>query len=154
MKLQMDNMDRRILRLLQVDSSKSVQEIGDIIGLSGSACHRRIKAMEDIGLIEGYRASVSSKKLGFQMMFFIQVSLSSQGEDSINAFEKAIANVPEVLSCYLMAGHSDFLLQVICRDQEDFERLHKMLITRLPGVSQVHSNLCIRTLKEGTGLPI
>ncbi len=154
MKIPIDNIDRKILRLLQVDSNRSVQELGDEVGLSSSACHRRIKSMEESGLIENYRAVLNSRKLGFQMMFFIQVSLYSQGEESIKAFEKAVANVPEVLECYLMAGNSDFLLQVICRDQEDFERLHKMLITRLPGVSQVHSNLRIRTLKEGGKLPV
>ncbi len=154
MKLQIDNIDRKILRLLQIDSRKSVQEIGDNVGLSSSACHRRIKALEDSGIIEKYRAVLNARKLGFQMKFFIQISLISQGEEALIAFEKAVQNVPEVLECFLMAGNSDFLLQVICRDQEDFERLHKMLLTRLPSVAQVQSNLCIRALKEGGSLPV
>ncbi len=154
MKLQIDNIDRKILREIQINSNISVHELGEKIGLSGSACHRRIKTMEEQGLIKNYKAVLDSRKLGFQMMFFIQISLTSQSEEALKKFEKAIANVPEVLSCYLMAGHADFLLQLICRDQEDFERLHKMLITRLPGVSQIHSNLRIRTLKEGDILPV
>ncbi len=152
--MHIDNIDRKILRLLQIDSQRSIHELGEEVGLSSSACHRRLKLMEEQGLIKGYRAVLNAKKLGFQMMFFIQVSLFSQSEEALADFEKAIINVPEVLSCYLMAGHSDFLLQVVCQDQEDFERLHKMLLSRLPGISQLHSNLRIRTLKEGSGLPI
>ncbi len=152
--MHIDNIDRKILRLLQIDSQRSIHELGEEVGLSSSACHRRLKLLEEQGLIKGYRAVLNAKKLGFQMMFFIQVSLFSQSEEALADFEKAIINVPEVLSCYLMAGHSDFLLQVVCQDQEDFERLHKMLLSRLPGISQLHSNLRIRTLKEGSGLPI
>ncbi len=149
-----DNIDRKILRVVQKDSTKSVSEIGSEIGLSGSACHRRLKTMEGKGLICKYKAILNAKKLGFQIMLFIQVSLKSQSEESLVAFEKAVQNVPEILDCYLMAGDSDFLLRVVCRDQEDFERLHRRLISRLPGVNQLHTNMSIRTLKEDSNLPI
>jgi len=152
--MQIDNIDRKLLRVLQIDSRKSVQELGEEVGLSGSACHRRIKVMEDAGLIDRYKAVVNNKKLGFQIMFFIQVSLSSQSEESLVEFEKAVLNIPEVLDCYLMAGDFDFLLRVVCRDHEDFERLHRRLISRLPGVSQLHTNMCIRTLKANSSIPV
>ncbi len=152
--LQIDNIDRKLLRVIQKDSRKSVQELGVEVGLSGSACHRRLKAMEDHGLICKYKAILNAKKLGFQIMLFIQVSLSSQSEEALIAFEKAVLNVPEILECYLMAGNSDFLLRVVCRDQEDFERLHRRLLSRLPGVSQLHTNMSIRTLKADSGLPV
>jgi len=152
--MQIDNIDRKLLRVLQIDSRKSVQELGEEVGLSGSACHRRIKVMEEAGLIDCYKAIINNKKLGFQIMFFIQVSLSSQSEEALVEFEKAVLNVPEVLDCYLMAGDFDFLLRVVCRDHEDFERLHRRLISRLPGVSQLHTNMCIRTLKANSSIPV
>lgn len=152
--LQIDNIDKRLLRVIQIDSKKSVQELGNEVGLSGSACHRRLKAMEDQGLIDRYKAVLNAKKVGFQIMLFIQVSLSSQSETALLAFEKAVMNVPEILDCYLMAGDSDFLIRVVCRDQEDFERLHRRLISRLPNVSRLHTNMCIRTLKSDSIIPV
>lgn len=154
MMLQLDVIDRKLLRALQTDSRKSVQELGDIAGLSASACHRRLKALEERGLIDGYRAVLNASKLGFSMMFFIEVSLSSQSEPALDAFESAVRDVPEILECHLMAGQSDYILRVVCRDHEDFERLHRRLIARLPGVARVHSNMSIRTVKIRSGLPV
>jgi len=131
-----------------------VQELGEAVGLSASACHRRLKALEAAGLVEGYRAVLNAERLGFSMMFFIEVSLVSQSEPTLDAFEAAVRDVPEVLECHLMAGQSDYILRVVCRDHEDFERLHRRLLARLPGVARVHSNMSIRTVKARTGLPV
>lgn len=152
--MQIDAIDRKILGALQQDSRKSVHELGEAVGLSASACHRRLKALEERGLIEGYRAVLNAERLGFQMMFFIEVSLSSQSEPTLDAFEAAVRDVPEILECHLMAGQSDYILRVVCRDHEDFERLHRRLLARLPGVARVHSNMSIRTVKARTGLPV
>jgi len=154
METKIDAIDRKILRALQNDSRKSVQEVGAGVGLSASACHRRLKSLESEGLIEGYHAVLNARKLGFQMIFFIEVSLTSQSEPTLDAFETAVRDIPEVLECHLMAGQSDYILRVVCRDHEDFERLHRRLIARLPGVARVHSNMSIRTVKDRSGLPV
>jgi DNA-binding Lrp family transcriptional regulator len=140
--------------VIQANSRQSVQELGNEVGLSGSACHRRLKALEDNGLIDRYKAVLNAKKVGFQIMLFVQVSLLSQSEETLVAFEKAVLNIPEILDCYLMAGDLDFLLRVACRDHEDFERLHRRLLSRLPGVAKLHTNMSIRTLKSDAIIPV
>src|SRR5690606_16006424 len=125
-----------------------------MVGLSASACHRRLKALEENGLIEGYRAVLNARELGYSMQFFIEVGLTSQSEAVLEAFEAAVQDIPEVLECHLMAGHSDYILRVACRDHEDFERLHRRLAARLPGVARIHSNMSIRTVKALGGLPV
>ena len=142
------------MRALQADSRPSMQTLGEAVGLSASACHRRIKMLEDAGLIDGYRAALNAARLGFAMQFFIEVGLTSQSEAALEAFEAAVLDIPEVLECHLMAGQSDYILRVVCRDHEDFERLHRRLSARLPGVARIHSNMSIRTVKARTGLPL
>jgi Lrp/AsnC family transcriptional regulator, leucine-responsive regulatory protein len=154
MALRLDAIDRRLLRVLQQDSRRSVQQLGEAVGLSASACHRRLKALEEAGLIRGYRAVLDAERLGFTMQFFIEVSLASQSEPTLDAFEAAVKDIPEVLECHLMAGQADYILRVVCRDHEDFERLHRRLLARLPGVARVHSNMSIRTVKSLGGLPL
>ncbi|KKC37242.1 AsnC family transcriptional regulator [Devosia epidermidihirudinis] len=154
MTLQIDAVDRKLLRALQEDSRKSVQVLGEGVGLSASACHRRLKALEEQGLIEGYRAVLNAGKLGYSMQFFIEVGLTSQSETALEAFETAVQDIPEVLECHLMAGQSDYILRVVCQDHDDFERLHRRLSARLPGVARIHSNMSIRTVKARTGLPV
>jgi DNA-binding Lrp family transcriptional regulator len=154
MALHIDDIDRKILRAVQADSRRGMQELGEAVGLSPSACHRRVRTLEERGLIEGYRAVLSSERLGFPMQFFIEVGLISQSEAALDAFEAAVKDIPEVLECHLMAGQSDYILRVVCRDHEDFERLHRRLSARLPGVARIHSNMSIRTVKARTGLPL
>jgi len=154
MALQLDAIDRKLLRLVQEDSRRSVQELGEAAGLSPSACHRRLKGLEEQRLIAGYQAVLDAGALGFTMQFFIEVGLTSQSEAVLDAFEAAVKDIPEVLECHLMAGQSDYLLRVVCRDHEDFERLHRRLAARLPGVARLHSNMSIREVKARTGLPV
>lgn len=150
----LDQVDRKLLLAIQRDCQRSVQELGQEVGLSASACHRRLKALEAEGLVLAYRAWLNAEQLGFTMQFFIEVSLSSQSEDAFVAFEKAVRNVPEVLECHLMAGKFDYILRVVVRDHSEFEQLHRRLIAKLPGVAQVHSNMSIRTVKTRSGLPL
>jgi len=154
MTLQLDAIDRRLLKTLQGDSRKTVQELGLVAGLSPSACHRRIKALEDAGVISGYHAAIDTARIGFTLQFFLEVSLSTQAEQALDAFEAAVRDIPEILECHLMAGQADYLLRVICRDAEDFERLHRRLAARLPGLARVQSNMTIRTVKSRRDLPI
>ncbi len=154
MVMQLDPIDRRLLRALQMDSRKSVQDLGTLVGLSASACHRRLKSLEERGIIASYRAVLDAGRLGYSMQFFIEIGLTSQSEAVLDTFESAVKDIPEVLECHLMAGQSDYILRVVCRDHEDFERLHRRLIARLPGVARVTSNLSIRTVKAPSGLPI
>ncbi len=154
MDMLVDEIDRKVLRSLQVDSTLSMVALGERVGLSPSACHRRIKALEEKGYIAGYRAVLDRGRLGLSMQFFIELSLISQSDETLEAFERAVRGIPEVLECHLMAGQSDYILRVVCEDAEAFERLHRQLVARLPGVARVHSNMSIREVKPLAGLPV
>mgnify|MGYP001398702004 CR=1 FL=1 len=154
MKLHLDQIDRKLLRSLQIDSRLSVAELGEIVGLSPSACHRRVRALETSGIIRSYEAKLDGNRLGYSLNFFVEVVLTSQSDSALRAFEAAIRDIPEVLECNLMAGQVDYVLRVASRDHEDFERIHSQLISRLPGVARVHSNLRIRTVKPFSGVPV
>lgn len=154
MKLQLSEIDRKILRTLQANSARSMGELGEMVGLSASACHRRVRALEDRGYISGYRAALDRERLGLSMQFFIELSLTSQSEATLAAFETAVRAIPEILECHLMAGKSDYILRVVCEDAQAFERLHRELVARLPGVARVHSNMSIREVKPLAGLPV
>lgn len=154
MKFTIPEIDRKILRSIQQDSSLSMAELGEKVGLSASACHRRLKALEERGYVAGYRAALDRGKLGFSMQFFIELSLVSQSEPVLEAFEAAVRNIPEILECHLMAGQSDYILRVVCEDAASFERLHRELVAKLPGVARVHSNMSIREVKPLAGLPV
>jgi len=153
-KFPINEIDRKILRVVQEDSALSMAELGEKVGLSGSACHRRLKALEERGYIAGYRAVLDRKALGLSMQFFIELSLVSQSDRTLEAFERAVRDIPEILECHLMAGQSDYILRVVCEDAEAFERLHRELVARLPGVARVHSNMSIREVKPLAGLPV
>ncbi|WP_127142944.1 Lrp/AsnC family transcriptional regulator [Pelagibacterium montanilacus] len=154
MKMQLSQADRNILRSVQRDSSLSMADLGALVGLSPSACHRRLRALEERGLVKGYRAVLGQRELGLVMHFFIEVSLVSQSEPVLEAFESAVRAIPEILECHLMAGQSDYILRVVCEDAPAFERLHRDLVARLPGVARVHSNMSIREVKPLAGYPV
>ncbi|MCB1621971.1 MAG: Lrp/AsnC family transcriptional regulator [Thiothrix sp.] len=143
--------DRQILERLQQNCRLPIAEIGEQIGMSTSACHRRIKLLEDSGFIEGYNARLNPKKLGYSIIVLVEITLSSQSKPALSRFEKAVEQADEILECYLMAGEADYLLTVAARGLEDFERLHREVIGRLPGVSGVKSNMILRTVKDWHG---
>ena len=150
----LDKADRRILRELQADSSISVADLAGLVNLSASACHRRIKLMEERGLIAGYGARLSREKLGLSIEFFVEISLVAQSEQTLEAFEQAVRRVPEILECHLVGGQYDYLLRIAASDAGDYERIHRQAITRLPGVARIQSSLALRTVKPWTGLPV
>ena len=112
----MDRFDIALLEALQADSRRSMADLGERIGLSASACHRRIKALEEAGLIAGYAARLDPKALGLDLQAFVEISLTSQSRETMDRFETAVADFPEILECHLMAGQADYLLRVAAAD--------------------------------------
>ncbi|MDE2013207.1 MAG: Lrp/AsnC family transcriptional regulator [Alphaproteobacteria bacterium] len=149
-----DRFDKAILGQLQADSRLTFNEIGERVGLSPSACHKRVKAMEEAGLIAGYVAIVAEEQAQLRTSVFVQISLASQKQEVLEAFERAVSGHEEIMECFLMAGLSDYLLRVLCRDGEDYERLHNTILVRLPGVERVVSNFAIRKVLRRTAVPL
>jgi Lrp/AsnC family transcriptional regulator, leucine-responsive regulatory protein len=152
--MQIDAANRRILSALQRDSRMAVADLADAVGLSPSACHRRVKLLEEAGVIAGYAAHLDRRALGFTMEFFVEVSLNSQSGKVFDAFERAVAGMDEILECHLMAGGTDYLLRVVAADLADFERIHREHLSKLPHISRLQSNLAIRTVRAMTGYPV
>ena len=140
----LDALDRAILAALLEDARLSQVELSERIPLSPTAIARRIRALEEAGVIEGYRADINHRALDLGMTVIVQISLKSQSEDVLAAFEKAVGKAPSVVSCYLMSGDDDYLLKVMARDLPDFERIHKEQLSRLPGVARMKSSFALR----------
>ena len=149
-----DPLNVKILRELQRDCRLSIAELGARVGLSASACHRRVKALEDAGVITGYAAHLDPRKLGYTMEFFVEVSLKSQSDKILDAFERAVSASPEILECHLMAGGTDYMLRVAVTDGADFERIHRERLARLPHIARIESHLAIRTVRAWSGYPV
>ncbi|MDR3439793.1 Lrp/AsnC family transcriptional regulator [Telmatospirillum sp.] len=152
--MKLDTKDRAILKLLQANAGQSNVELADRVGLSPSACLRRVQLLEEAGIIEGSALLLNPVAMGFSGNAFVQVTLDQQGRQTLDRFEAAVTEVPEVLSCYLLAGQADYFLHVVYRDSVDLERIHTDILTRLPGVIRVQSILSLRTVKRGIALPI
>jgi DNA-binding Lrp family transcriptional regulator len=147
----MDTLDRAILAALVEDGRQTQVQLAERIPLSPTAIARRIKALEAAGVIEGYQARVSRRALDLGTTVIVQVSLKSQSEDLLAAFEKAAAAAPSVTSCHLMSGEDDYIITVLARDLADFERIHKEQLSRLPGVTRLRSSFALR---EVTNRPL
>ena len=139
-----DTLDKAILAALVTDGRLSQVELAERVPLSPTAIARRIRALEDAGIIEGYQARISRKALGLTMTVIVQISLKGQGQDLLDAFEKAAVAAPSVISCHLMSGEDDYILTVLARDLADYERIHKLELSRLPGVVRLRSNFALR----------
>ena len=149
-----DRTDKIILAELQKDSQQPIASLAEKAGLSPSSCHRRVKILEEEGIITGYSASLNREALGLANEFFVEVSLQAQTEEAFERFEKAVQRVPEILECHLMSGQFDYLLRVVALDASDYERIHRSRISRLPGVQRIQSALALRTIKGWAGYPI
>ena len=152
--IELDTLDRAILRELQRNGRLTNAELAERIGLSASACLRRVRLLEERGLIASYAAILSQRTCGLPGTAFIHISLEQQGRAALDAFERSVAQVPEILECHLLAGQSDYLVRVVYRDADDLERIHTESLTQLPGVTRVQSTLTLRTVKKTTALPI
>lgn len=150
----LDETDRRILRVLQKRGRISNAELSEAVNLSASACHRRVQQLEKAGYIRDYVALLNARKLGVPTTVFVEITLQGQTDDILDAFEKAVARIPDVLECHLMAGTADYLLKVVAEDTEDFARIHRQHLARLPGVAQMQSSFALRTVFKTTALPV
>ena len=149
-----DRFDNLILEALQKDGRISNVQLAQQVGLSESACLRRVRALEESGIIDRYVALVSQNKAGLPGNVFVQIGLHREVESELAAFEDAVRGIPEVMECYLMSGEFDYLIRVVVADMADFERIHKTELTRLPGVARVNSSFGIRTVQRKTELPL
>ena len=150
----LDDFDRAILRELMRDGRMSNADLAERIHLSPSACLRRVRALEEGGVIAGYVMLLDAGKAGLAGAAFVFVTLEQQGRAMLDAFERDVRLHPEITECHLLAGAADYLLRVVYRDSRDFERIHTDILTQLPGVSRVQSTLPLRTVKQTTALPI
>ncbi|TDJ26649.1 MAG: Lrp/AsnC family transcriptional regulator [Gammaproteobacteria bacterium] len=152
--LTLDRIDRVILHKLQQNAKLSNHTLAALVNLSESACLRRVRRLENSGMIRGHVCLVDQSMAGYPDNVFVQITLTSQQQDDLAAFEAAVKELPEVMECYLMSGDSDYLLRVIVKDARDYERIHSQYLTRLPGVDRVHSSFALRTVTKKTELPI
>ncbi len=152
--MSLDEIDRRILRALQRNGRMSNGELSDEVHLSPSACHRRVQRMEKEGYIKDYVALLDPRKLNVPTTVFVEITLRGQADDILDAFEKSVARIPDVLECHLMAGTADYLLKVVAENTEDFARIHRQYLARLPGVQGMQSSFALRTVFKTTALPV
>lgn len=151
----LDRIDIRILKQLQVDSSLTNQELSEKVGLSPSPCLRRVKALEEMGVIQAYRAHLDAKKLGLDLFAQVSISMDKHTPERFDNFEKAISACPEVLECYLITGQSaDYVLKVIVRDMQHYQEFLLGTLTRIEGVSGVHSSFVMRKVVDRSALPL
>lgn len=152
--VQLDAIDRAILRELQDDGRLSNVELAQRVHLSPSACLRRVKQLEDAGVIARYVALLNPKAVGQHGTSFTIINLESMNTPLLEAFEQAVRDEPQVLDCYYVAGSNDYLIRFAYRDAEDLERFHTQVLMRLPGVARSNSMLVLRTVKRTTALPV
>ena len=153
--MKLDRYDRRILEVLQQDGRISNQDLADRIGLSPSPCLRRVRALEESGMIMGYRAMLDARKLGLTLLALVHISMDRHTPERFARFDAEVSKLPEVLECLLITGQeADYQLKVIVRDMEAYQTLLLQKITRIEGVSGVHSSFVLRRIVERTALPV
>ena len=152
--LELDRIDRRMLAVLQEDGRIANSALARRVGLSESATLRRLRRLEDSGLIDGYVLLVNQARAGKPGNIVVEIALTAQEEAALSAFEAAVQDRPEILECYLMSGEYDDLLRVVVADVEDFERIHREHLTRLPFVGRVRSSFTLRTVLRRTSIPL
>ena len=152
--LQLDSIDRRILSVLQKEGRTSNADLAENISLSASACHRRVQRLHSIGIIKNYVALLNNRLVELPTTVFVEITLSGQADEVLDAFEREVLLIPDVLECHLMAGSADYLLKVVAKDTDDFARIHRKYLARLPGVAQMHSSFSLRSVSNPTALPI
>jgi Lrp/AsnC family transcriptional regulator, leucine-responsive regulatory protein len=150
----LDHVDKSLLRHLQNQGRATNADLAEAARLSESACFRRVRALEAEGVITGYAATVDPRAVGLGLTVFVSISLTSQAQEVLAAFEGAVAQAPEIMECHLMAGQSDYILRVVASDVDDLERLHAHVLTRLPGVARINSSIALRTVVRRTALPV
>ncbi len=153
-KSRLDEIDRKIIAALQVDGRMTAQQLADKVGLSASPCARRVRLMEDMGVITGYAAVIDPDLVDLPISVFASIKLERQRENELERFNAAIARWPEVVDCYLMTGQRDYLLRVVVRDLHAYERFLKEKLTRLDGVASIESSFALVQIKRSNLLPV
>jgi DNA-binding Lrp family transcriptional regulator len=151
---QLDATDRAILNILQEDGRIPNQALAQRVHLSASACLRRVKAMEEAGVIQQYVALLNAKAVGQHGTSFTIINLESMSDQRLANFERAVREQPQILDCFYVAGSNDYLIRFAYRDAEDLERFHTEVLMRLPGVARSNSMLVLRTVKKTTALAV
>lgn len=142
----MDRFDGAILKALATNARLPVSAIAEAIGLSQSACTRRIQNLEQQGFIHGYSARLARRKMGFKITALVDITLGTQVEEDLEAFETEVASIPGIVECALVSGGQDYRLKILCRDLDDYERLHRERLGRLPGVVTINSSFVLRNV--------
>ncbi|WP_299817754.1 Lrp/AsnC family transcriptional regulator [uncultured Roseibium sp.] len=152
--MNLDRLDRKILDVLQSDGRIANADLAEKVGLSASACLRRMRALEEAGIIEKYVALLDQRKLGRRMDIFVEISLTGQSRETLENFEREVARSDEIMECFLMAGDADYILRLTAEDPVDFERIHRDHLARLPGVLRMKSSFAIRPVVRRTAIPL
>ena len=152
--MRLDSVDISILTELQENGRLTNAELAERVGLSPSACHRRVKTLESAGVVDRYVAILSEEALGRGITVYVQVTLDNQKRETLQGFEDAVTHVPEVMECYLMSGEADYLVRVLVRDANDYERVHREVLSALPGVARLNSSFTIRRVFSRTTMPV
>lgn len=149
-----DAVDQRILQALQEDGRLTATDLAERVGITTSPCLRRLRILEDAGIIRGYTALVDQTKIGLPISVFISIKLERQSEEAMERFETAVRRCPEVLECYLMTGPRDYLLRVVAKDLNDYEDFVKGTLTRISGIANIESSFALGQVKHSNSLPI
>ncbi len=151
--LKLDKIDHAILKYLQKEGRISNSDLSNNVGLSQSACLRRVKSLEDQDVIERYVAIVNQAAAKLAQNVFVQITVEKQTKEKLAEFEKQVKECPQIMECYLMSGDSDYMLRLAVSDASDYERLHMDVLTTLSGVSQIKSSFALRTVKNKNSFP-
>ena len=146
--MQIDRTDLRILHELSRDSRQSLVELAERIGLSTTAIARRQKSLESEGVIQSYHLGLDLRRLGYTLTVLVRITLDSQSDEALSAFETGVTECPAVTRCFLMSGTDDYLALVVAKDMDDFERIHRTELSRLPRVSRIQSSFAIRDVVQ------
>jgi Lrp/AsnC family transcriptional regulator len=150
----LDHTDRKILDLLQTEPGINASAIGERIGLSQSACWRRIQRLREEGVFEDHPVILNREKVGLTTMVFAHVKLTSHGRSNLSAFADAVKNYPEVMECYVLLGNVDFLLRIVAEDIKAYEQFFFEKLSQLPGIQEVTSSIVLSDIKHSTALPV
>lgn len=153
-KTRLDDIDRKIIDALQIDGRMTAQQLAEKVGLSASPCARRVRLMEDMGVITSYTAVIDQDLVDLPISVFASIKLERQRENELERFSAAITRWPEVVDCYLMTGQRDYLLRIVVRDLHAYERFLKEKLTRLEGVASIESSFALTQIKRSNRLPL
>jgi Lrp/AsnC family transcriptional regulator len=150
----LDAIDRRILTCLQAEPELTMVDLAERVGLSHTPCWRRLKRMEDTGIVRGRALLLNAEALGFNISVFAHIKLKNHEEESLNRFEGSVEEHPQIVECFSMSGESDYTLRVLARDVGDYEQVLKKVLLHLPGVASVVSSFALKTIKMTTHVPV